>query len=167
MLKLDFVDQETMVLMFAILTYIKLSVFHTEEEDLEWDQLECINFISFSFYFFFFFQTKFKLNRKSHLTKFLPGHPVVPIGREASIDPVASAPWSSSLILTIPWAYIKMMGKDLKLATQVALLNANYMRSKLKDHYKILYTDKNGLISFIVFILFFFKLAKCNLEIWY
>ena len=57
------------------------------------------------------------------------------------IGAVSAAPWGSSSILSISWMYIKMMGSEgLKLATQVAILNANYIAHRLKDHYPILYT---------------------------
>jgi len=81
---------------------------------------------------------------KKHLAPFLPGHPVVPTGGSQAIEPVAASPWSSSSILPISWAYIKMMGKDLKKATQFALLNANYMMKRLEGHYKIVYTNEGG-----------------------
>ncbi|KAJ3093644.1 glycine decarboxylase subunit P, partial [Phlyctochytrium planicorne] len=82
---------------------------------------------------------------KSHLAPFLPTHPVVPTGGEKGIGPVSAAPWGSASILPISWAYFKMMGdKGLKKATQVALLNANYMKKRLEGHYEILYTNNNG-----------------------
>lgn len=79
---------------------------------------------------------------KSHLAPFLPGHPVVnPLGENATIYGVISAaPFGSSAILPISWMYIKMMGaRGLKKATQVAILNANYMSKKLEGHYKTLF----------------------------
>ncbi|KAJ3299184.1 hypothetical protein HK104_009788 [Borealophlyctis nickersoniae] len=82
---------------------------------------------------------------KKHLAPFLPGHPVVKTSGELAIGPVSAAPWGSASILPISWAYLKMMGDEgLKRATQVALLNANYMRKRLEGHYKVLYTNKNG-----------------------
>lgn len=83
---------------------------------------------------------------RSHLAPFLPGHKVVTMASatQQSIDAVSSAPWGSASILPISWAYIKMMGGEgLKKATQLALLNANYMKDRLKDHYPILYTNAN------------------------
>ncbi len=83
-----------------------------------------------------------------HLLKFLPGHPMHKTGGDEAIPPVASAPYGSAFILTITYAYIKLMGgKALKAATEVAILNANYLRAALKDQYKILYTGKNGNVA--------------------
>jgi glycine dehydrogenase len=83
-----------------------------------------------------------------HLVKFLPGHPLHKTGGECGIAPVASAPYGSAFILTITYAYIKLMGgKALKSATEVAILNANYLKAALQDHYKILYTGKNGNVA--------------------
>ncbi|MFO8066133.1 MAG: aminomethyl-transferring glycine dehydrogenase [Bacteroidales bacterium] len=83
-----------------------------------------------------------------HLLNFLPGHPMHKIGGDEGIQPVASAPFGSAFILTITYAYIKLMGgQALKEATKVAILNANYLRAALKDHYKILYTGKNGNVA--------------------
>ena len=80
-----------------------------------------------------------------HLVEFLPSHPVIKIGGEKSISAVSAAPYGSSLILLISYGYIKMLGADgLTEATKTAILNANYMKEVLKDHYKILYTGKNG-----------------------
>jgi glycine dehydrogenase len=77
-----------------------------------------------------------------HLIPFLPGHP---LGAESKTGPVSAAPLGSASILTISWAYIAMMGPDgLKLATETAILNANYMAKKLSAHYSILYTGKHG-----------------------
>jgi len=85
---------------------------------------------------------------KSHLAPFLPSHPVIPTGGEKAIGPVAAAPFSSASILPISYAYIKMMGgAGLKKATQTAILNANYMRKRLENHYKILYTNQNGMCA--------------------
>jgi len=84
-----------------------------------------------------------------HLAPFLPGNPVVPeCGPEGGIGAVSSAPWGSASILPISWAYIAMMGgQGLKKATQVAILNANYVAARLKDHFKILYTGPGGLVA--------------------
>ena len=79
------------------------------------------------------------------LSPFLPGHTLVPTGGDQAIHSVASAPYGSASILTISHAYIRMMGADgLTRATEVAILNANYLKDKLKDHYPILYTGKGG-----------------------
>ncbi|HEV7298388.1 MAG TPA: aminomethyl-transferring glycine dehydrogenase [Tepidisphaeraceae bacterium] len=83
----------------------------------------------------------------AHLAPFLPGHPVVKpenAGREA-IGPVSAAPYGSSSILPISWVYIALMGSEgLKRATQVAILNANYMAKRLEDQYDVLFRGKNG-----------------------
>ena len=78
----------------------------------------------------------------AHLIPFLPGHP---LEANAATGPVSAAPLGSASILTISWAYIAMMGAaGLKLATETAILNANYMAKKLSAHYPILYTGKHG-----------------------
>ncbi|KAK5680221.1 glycine decarboxylase subunit P [Elasticomyces elasticus] len=81
-----------------------------------------------------------------HLAPFLPGHPLVEgVGGETGIAPVSGAPWGSASILPISWAYIKMMGaRGLTHATKITLLNANYILSRLKPHYPILYTNDKG-----------------------
>lgn len=92
---------------------------------------------------------------KKHLTPFLPGHPVIspneysPVTGEDSFGVVSAAPYGSSSILPISWAYIKLMGgRGLKRATQIAILNANYMSKRLQSHYKTLFTDpKNNLVA--------------------
>lgn len=85
---------------------------------------------------------------KSHLAPFLPSHPVVATGGTQGMGPVAAAPFSSASILTISYAYIKMMGgQGLRRATQMALLNANYMRKRLEGHYKVLFTNENGMCA--------------------
>lgn len=83
---------------------------------------------------------------KSHLAPFLPGHPLIEgVGGDKAIPPVSGAPWGSASILPISWAYIKMMGGlGLTHATKITLLNANYILSRLKPHYKILYTNEAG-----------------------
>jgi len=85
----------------------------------------------------------------SHLAPFLSGHSVVQsVGGDRPIGAVSAAPWGSSSILPITYVYLKLMGgAGLKRATQVAILNANYMASRLKDHYKILYTGTHGLVA--------------------
>jgi len=92
---------------------------------------------------------------KSHLAPFLPSHPVIATGsasymgkRARPFGVVSAAPYGSAAILPISWAYIKMMGpRGLKKATQVAILNANYMAMRLKDHFKVLHTGTNGLVA--------------------
>lgn len=90
---------------------------------------------------------------KKHLSPFLPTHPVVDIFTELednqSFGVVSAAPYGSSAILPISWAYIKLMGgRGLRRATQVAILNANYMSKKLEPYYKTLYKDpSSGLVA--------------------
>ena len=82
------------------------------------------------------------------LAPFLPGHPVVPTGGDDAIGPVAAAPYGSALIALISWAYIAMMGPDgLKRASQIAILNANYMARRLDGHYDVLYRGADGLCA--------------------
>ncbi|MGK7389621.1 MAG: aminomethyl-transferring glycine dehydrogenase [Candidatus Cyclobacteriaceae bacterium M2_1C_046] len=79
------------------------------------------------------------------LKPFLPGNPVVKTGGEQAITAVSSAPYGSASILTISYAYIAMMGKrGLKKATEMAILNANYIKARLEGKYKVLYSGKNG-----------------------
>ena len=86
---------------------------------------------------------------KKHLEKFLPSHPIIrDCGPATGIGPVSAAPWGSSSILSISWMYIKMMGSEgLRLATQNAILNANYVAKKLKDHFPILYKGNKGNVA--------------------
>jgi len=79
------------------------------------------------------------------LVPFLPKHP---FSGDLEATTISAAPWGSASILTISWVYIALMGaKGLKLATEVAILNANYMAQRLAPHYPILYTGKNGLVA--------------------
>ncbi len=81
----------------------------------------------------------------AHLIPFLPGHSVVKIGGEKSITAISAAPYGSASILLISYIYIKLMGaKGLKSATEIAILNANYIKSRLETHYPILYKGDNG-----------------------
>ncbi|MCW5777755.1 MAG: aminomethyl-transferring glycine dehydrogenase, partial [Phycisphaeraceae bacterium] len=85
-----------------------------------------------------------------HLAPFLPGHSVVrPASAGAqAIGAVSAAPWGSPSILTIPWVYIALMGAEgLRRATQVAILNANYMAKRLEQHYAIVYRGRNGRVA--------------------
>lgn len=85
---------------------------------------------------------------KAHLTDFLPTHPLVSVGGRAGIGAVSAAPWGSPGILPISWAYIAMMGTHgLTAATEVAILNANYIAKQLLPHYPVLYTGKHGLVA--------------------
>ena len=79
-----------------------------------------------------------------HLMPYLPGHSIVKVGGEKAIRAVASAPWGSANILLISYAYIKMLGAEgLKAVSETAILNANYLKSKLEKHFSILYQGKN------------------------
>ena len=82
---------------------------------------------------------------KEHLAPFLPSHSQIKTGGVNGIHAVSSAPFGSSSILPISWAYIAMMGGDgLRIATQVAILNANYMAKKLEEHFPVLYRGISG-----------------------
>ena len=86
---------------------------------------------------------------KSHLAPFLPNHPLdQSAGPATGPGPVSSAPFGSASILPISWAYIRLMGGEgLTHATEVAILNANYMGARLRSSYPILYTGAKGLIA--------------------
>jgi len=85
---------------------------------------------------------------RQHLIDFLPNHPIVKVGGDDGIGPVSAAPWGSPGILPISWAYIAMMGSEgLKTATEVAILNANYIAKQLEPYYPVLYTGKKGLVA--------------------
>jgi glycine dehydrogenase len=86
---------------------------------------------------------------KRHLEIYLPNHSVIKdCGPVTGMGAVSAAPWGSSSILSISWMYIKMMGSEgLKKASQVAILNANYVAHKLKDTFPILYKGKNGNVA--------------------
>jgi glycine dehydrogenase len=83
-----------------------------------------------------------------HLAPFLPGHPVVATGGGEAIGPVSAAPWGSASILTISWVYIALMGAaGLTKATEIAILNANYMAARLREHFPVLYSGRNGRVA--------------------
>lgn len=83
-----------------------------------------------------------------HLAPFLPNHPIIPTGGSQAIDSISSAPFGSASILLISWAYIKMLGgRGLAHASKVALLNANYIAHRLKDHYSLRYINRNGRVA--------------------
>lgn len=84
----------------------------------------------------------------AHLTPYLPTHKVIPMGGKQGIGAVSAAPWSSASILPISWVYIALMGgAGLKLATEVAILNANYIAKRLENHYAVLYKGTNGFVA--------------------
>jgi glycine dehydrogenase len=83
-----------------------------------------------------------------HLAPYLPGHPVVPTGGARAIHAMAAAPWSSASILLISYGYIRMLGgRGMTEATRYAILNANYIKSRLEAHYPVLYTRPNGRVA--------------------
>ena len=85
---------------------------------------------------------------KKHLAPFLPGHVLNKTGGEKAIGSISAAPWGSASILPICWVYMKLMGTaGLKQATQVAILNANYMARKLEKHYPVLYKGEKGFVA--------------------
>jgi glycine dehydrogenase len=86
---------------------------------------------------------------RSHLAPFLPNHPLVPeAGPATGVGPISAAPWGSAGILPISWAYVRMMGgPGLLHATQVAILNANYVAHRLREHYPVLYSGPDGLVA--------------------
>jgi glycine dehydrogenase len=85
----------------------------------------------------------------AHLQPFLPTNPVKPVpGLDVNNDVVSSAPYGSASVLPISWAYIALMGADgLTQASEVAILNANYIAHRLAEHYPILYTGANGNVA--------------------
>lgn len=101
-----------------------------------------------------------------HLVPYLPGHSVVKIGSEESMSAVSSAPFGSSSILPISYAYCKMMGTEgLKRATAYAILNANYIKSKLEKEFKVLYSgSKNRVAHELIFDMREFK-QTANIEV--
>jgi glycine dehydrogenase len=83
-----------------------------------------------------------------HLAPFLPGHPVIKAGGSHAIPAIAAAPWSSASILLISYGYMKMLGGDgMTDSTRYAILNANYIKSRLEPHYPVLYTRENGRVA--------------------
>jgi glycine dehydrogenase len=82
------------------------------------------------------------------LAPFLPGHPVVKVGGEKGIGPVSAAPWGSPSILPISWSYIRLLGPEgLRRASEGAILNANYLATRLEEHYPILYHGEKGRVA--------------------
>ncbi|MCA4791808.1 aminomethyl-transferring glycine dehydrogenase [Myroides odoratimimus] len=80
-----------------------------------------------------------------HLVPFLPTNPIVKVGGEKGITAISAAPYGSALVCLISYGYIAMLGTEgLKKVTQQAILNANYMKSRLEEHYAILYTGEKG-----------------------
>lgn len=83
-----------------------------------------------------------------HLRPFLPTHPIVSTGGDEGITAVASAPWGSALLLPITYGYIKMLGADgLRRATEMAIVNANYMSAALREEFRTYYTGETGRVG--------------------
>ena len=83
-----------------------------------------------------------------HLKPFLPSHPIVATGGEDGITAVSSAPWGSAMLLPITYGYIKLLGEEgLRHATEMAIVNANYMSSALKDEYRTYYSGETGRVG--------------------
>jgi glycine dehydrogenase len=103
----------------------------------------------------------------SHLVPFLPGHPVTRMGGAQSVGAVSAAPYGSPAILVIPWVYIALMGAaGLRRASEVAILNANYMMRRLEGHYPVVFTGRNGRVAheFIVDVRPFKKTADVEVD---
>ena len=86
---------------------------------------------------------------RAHLAPYLPNHPLVPeAGPATGPGPVSAAPWGSAGILTISWAYLRLMGPDgLRTATEAAILHANWLAARLAEHYPVLYTGAMGRVA--------------------
>jgi glycine dehydrogenase len=97
----------------------------------------------------------------AHLAPYLPGHPLAKTGGARAIHAVAAAPWGSSSILLIPYAYIRLLGASgVTDATRYAILNANYVKARLEEHYPVLYARANGRVAHeLIFDLRAFKAA--------
>ena len=84
----------------------------------------------------------------AHLRPFLPSHPIAATGGDEGITAVASAPWGSALLLPITYGYIKMLGGDgLRRATEMAIVNANYMSAALRGEYRTYYSGETGRVG--------------------
>ena len=86
---------------------------------------------------------------REHLAPYLPNHPLAPdAGPETGVGPVSAAPYGSADILPISWAYVRLMGgAGLARATEVAVLNANYIAARLRDSYPVLYSGQDGIVA--------------------
>lgn len=83
-----------------------------------------------------------------HLQPYLPGHIIIDDQKQNKIGAVASAPWGSASILTISYAYIRLLGlAGLKKATAISILNANYIKRRLEKHFKVLFKSEKGLVA--------------------
>lgn len=101
-----------------------------------------------------------------HLAPYLPGHSVRPVPGADTVGAVSAAPWGSAGVLCISWMYMKMLGSEgMKRSTEVAILNANYLKSKLQAHYPVLYSGPQGTVAH-EFILDLRPLKKaCGVEV--
>ena len=100
-----------------------------------------------------------------HLKDFLPSNPIIPSGGKYHIDAISSAPWGSALVCLISFGYIRMLGKlGVKNSTEIAIVNANYMKTKLEKNFKILYSGENGR-SAHEFIIDCREFKKYNIEV--
>ena len=80
-----------------------------------------------------------------HLKEFLPSNPLIKTGGNDSLEAISSAPWGSALVCLISYGYIRMLGRDgIRKSTEIAIVNANYLKTKLEKNYKILYSGENG-----------------------
>lgn len=101
-----------------------------------------------------------------HLAPFLPTHCLVQTGGRNGMSAVSAAPYGSSLILTISYGYLKMLGfSGAKRATEFAILNANYLKSKLENHYRILYTGEKNRVAHEMIIDFREFKKTANIEV--
>ncbi len=88
------------------------------------------------------------ISANDKLAPYLPGHPVVDVGGEKGTGPVSAAPWGSPSILPISWTYIRLLGPDgVRKASEGAVLNANYLGTKLEEHFPILYHGERGRVA--------------------
>jgi glycine dehydrogenase len=84
----------------------------------------------------------------AHLAPFLPGHPLAAVGGAKALPAIAAAPWGSASILLISYGYVRMLGaQGMTDATRHAILNANYIKARLENHYPVLYTRENGRVA--------------------
>ncbi|MFV0417097.1 MAG: aminomethyl-transferring glycine dehydrogenase, partial [Chthoniobacterales bacterium] len=102
----------------------------------------------------------------SHLAPFLPGHNLVKMGGEKAVPAITAAPWGSASIDLISWMYIAMMGEDgLRAATEVAILNANYIAKRLDPYFPVLYRGKNGYVAHECILDFRSWKERCGIEV--
>jgi len=84
----------------------------------------------------------------AHLAPYLPGHPLAKVGGDQALPAISAAPWGSASILLISYGYVRMLGAEgMTDATRHAILNANYIKARLEQHYPVLYTRENGRVA--------------------